>query len=74
MGKGTKITKGNVHAAIKDDKAHIDYLKRDVLDDQKYGGKHKDINQTADEKHISKLAGDIIHDHTFISKHMHYKK
>jgi hypothetical protein len=74
MGKGTKITKGNVHAAIKDDKAHIDYLKRDVLDDQKYGGKHKDINQTADEKHISKLAGDIKHDHTFISKHMHYKK
>ena len=71
MGKGTKITKGNVHAAIKDDKAHIDYLKRDVLDDQKYGGKHKDINQTADEKHISKLAGDIKHDHTFISKHMH---
>ena len=71
MGKGTKITKGNVHAAIKDDKAHIDYLKRDVLDDQKYGGKDKDINQTADEKHISKLAGDIKHDHTFISKHMH---
>ncbi len=71
MGKGTKITKGNVHSAIRDDKAHIDYLKRDVLDDQKYGGKHKDINQTADEKHISKLAGDIKHDHTFISKHMH---
>ena len=71
MGKGTKITKGNVHAAIKDDKAHIDYLKRDVLDDQKYGGKHKDINQTADEKHISKLAGDIKADKSFISKHMH---
>ena len=70
MGKGTKITKGNVHAAIKDDKAHIDYLKRDVLDDQKYGGKDKDINQTADEKHISKLAGDIKHDGSWISKHM----
>ena len=67
---GTKITKGNAKAAIKDDKAHIDYLKRDVLDDQKYGGKNKEINQTADEKHISKLAGDIKHDHTFISKHM----
>lgn len=66
----TKITKGNAKDAIKDDKAHIDYLKRDVLDDQKYGGKNKDINQTADEKHISKLAGDIKHDHTFISKHM----
>ena len=74
MGKGTKITKGNVHAAIKDDKAHIDYLKRDVLDDQKKGGKYKDINQTADEKHISKLAGDIKADKSFISKHMHYKK
>ena len=67
---GTKITKSNVKSAVKDDKAHIDYLKRDVLDDQKYGGKNKDINQTADEKHISKLAGDIKHDHTFISKHM----
>ena len=66
----TKITKNNAKSAIKDYKAHIDYLKRDVLDDQKYGGKNKDINQTADEKHISKLAGDIKHDHTFISKHM----
>ena len=66
----TKINKGNVHAAIKDDKAHIDYLKRDVLDDQKKGGKYRDINQTADEKHTSKLAGDIKHDRTFISKHM----
>tara|TARA_R110000851_G_scaffold237356_1_gene390192 strand:+ start:197 stop:445 length:249 start_codon:yes stop_codon:yes gene_type:complete len=72
MGKGTKITKGNVHDAIKDDKDHIEYLKEDVDKDQKYGGKHKDENQTADEKHISKLAGDIKHDHTFISKHMHY--
>ena len=27
---GTKITKGNAKSAIKDDKAHIDYLKRDV--------------------------------------------
>ena len=66
----TKITKKNAKSAIKDDKAHIDYLKRDVLDDQKKGGKYKDINQTADEKHISKLAGDIKHDHTFLSKHM----
>ena len=66
----TKINKGNVHAAIKDDKAHIDYLKRDVNDDQKKGGKYKDINQTADEKHISKLAGDIKSDRSWISKHM----
>jgi len=66
---GTKITKGNAESAIRDDKAHIDYLKRDVLDDQKAGGKYKDINQTADEKHISKLAGDIKADGHFLSKH-----
>ena len=65
----TKITKGNAESAIKDDKAHIDYLKRDVLDDQHAGGKYKDIDQTADEKHISKLAGDIKHDDSFLSKH-----
>tara|TARA_R110000744_G_scaffold301135_1_gene410249 strand:- start:827 stop:1036 length:210 start_codon:yes stop_codon:yes gene_type:complete len=67
----TKITKSNVKSAIKDDKAHIDYLKKDVLDDQKKGGKNKDINQTADEKHISKLAGDIKADKSFMSKHSH---
>jgi hypothetical protein len=58
----THITKRNVGAAVRDDKAHIDYLKRDVKDDQRAGGKYKDINQTADEKHISKLAGDIKYD------------
>jgi len=58
----THITKQNVKAAIKDDKAHMDYLKRDVKDDQRAGGKYKDINQTADEKHISKLAGDVRYD------------
>ena len=67
----TKITKNDVKSAIKDDKAHIDYLKMDVLDDQKKGGKNKDINQTADEKHISKLAGDIKADKSFMSKHSH---
>ena len=58
----TKITKSNVKAAIKDDKKHMTYLKMDVKDDQKYGGKNKDINQTADEKHISRLAGDLKYD------------
>ena len=67
----TKITKGNVKAAIKDDKAHMDYLKRDVKDDQRMGGKYKDMNQTADEKHISKLAGDVKADKSFMSKHSH---
>ncbi len=70
----TKITKSNVKAAIKDDKAHTTYLKMDVKDDQKSGGKYKDINQTADEKHISKLAGDVRHDETFLSKHMKHNK
>ena len=69
---GTKITKSNVKSAMKDDAAHISYLKRDVLDDQKGGGKYKDINQTADEEHISKLAGDIKHDHSFLSKHWNH--
>jgi len=58
----THITKSNVKAAIRDDKAHMTYLKEDVNKDQKYGGKYKDENQTADEKHISKLAGDVKHD------------
>jgi len=66
---GTKITKSNVRSAIRDDKAHMDYLKRDVRDDQRAGGKYKDINQTADEKHISKLAGDVKADGHFLSKH-----
>ena len=56
----TPVTKHNVHASEKDDAAHIDYLKRDVLWDDKHG--HSDINMTADEKHISKLAGDLKYD------------
>ena len=58
----TEVTKEDYKASEKDDAAHIDYLKRDVLDDQKTGGKYKDENQTADEKHISKLAGDMKYD------------
>jgi hypothetical protein len=38
----THITKSNVKAAIRDDKAHMTYLKEDVDKDQKYGGKYKD--------------------------------
>ena len=59
-GKHTKITKGNVNAAMKDDAAHASYLKRDINYDAKHGGSIK--NMTADEKHISKLAGDIKYD------------
>jgi hypothetical protein len=58
----THITKQNVRAAIRDDKAHMDYLKRDVKDDQRAGGKYKDENQTADEKHITHLAEDVRYD------------
>ena len=50
----TPVTKHNVHAAERDDAAHIDYLKRDILWDDKHG--HSDIDMTADEKHISKLS------------------
>jgi len=69
---GTKITKSNVRSAIRDDKAHMDYLKRDVKADQRSGGRYKDINQTADEKHISKLAGDVKADGHFLSKHWNH--
>ena len=56
----TPVTKHNVHAAERDDAAHIDYLKRDILWDDKHG--NSDIDMTADEKHISKLAGDMKYD------------
>ena len=56
----TKVTKRNVNASIKDDAAHISYLKRDINYDNKHGGSNKQM--TADEKHISKLAGDIKYD------------
>jgi hypothetical protein len=56
----TPVTKSNVHAAERDDAAHISYLKRDIDYDAKHG--HSDKNMTADEKHISKLAGDMKYD------------
>ena len=56
----TKVTSKNYDDAVKDDAAHIDYLKRDVMYDDHHG--HSDENMTADEKHISKLAGDMKYD------------
>ena len=56
----TDVTKSNYKAAERDDAAHIDYLKRDVLYDDHHG--HSDEKMTADEKHISKLAGDMKYD------------
>ena len=58
----TKVTKENYDASERDDAAHVDYLERDVKDDQRAGGKYKDENQTADKKHISKLEGDMKYD------------
>jgi len=58
----THITKSNVAAAIRDDKAHMDYLKRDIKDDQKFHVADKDARQTADEQHITNLAQDVKHD------------
>ena len=58
----THITKSNVKAAIKDDKAHMDYLKRDVKDDQKFNVADKDTRQTHDEQHITNLAQDVKYD------------
>jgi hypothetical protein len=56
----TKVTKKNYKASEKDDAAHIDYLKRDVIYYDHHG--HSDEKMTADEKHISKLAGDLKYD------------
>jgi len=56
----TRVTSENYKAAERDDAAHIDYLKRDVLYDDHHG--HSDEKMTADEKHISKLAGDMKYD------------
>ena len=55
----THITKENVKAAIRDDKAHMDYLKRDIKDDQKFHAKDKDARQLHDEQHITNLARDV---------------
>jgi len=55
----THITKQNVKAAIRDDKAHMDYLKRDIKDDQKFHAKDKDSRQLHDEQHITNLARDV---------------
>ncbi len=56
----TKVTKSNYKASERDDAAHIDYLKRDIIYDAHHG--HSDENMTDDEKHISKLAGDMKYD------------
>ena len=67
----TKVTSKNYYDAVKDDAAHIDYLKRDIIYDDHHG--HSDEKMTADEKHISKLAGDMKYDkehHGSSAKHI----
>ena len=46
----TPVTRKNYVSSVKDDAAHIDYLKRDVKYDAKHGGSDKQM--TDDEKHI----------------------
>ena len=58
--KHTKITGSNVNAAKRDDKDHIDYLKRDINYDAKNGGSNSQM--TADEQHITNLAKDVNYD------------
>ena len=58
--KHSKVTASNMGATKRDDEAHMKYLKEDVDYDNKHG--HSDKNMTADEKHISKLAGDLKYD------------
>tara|TARA_R100001510_G_C7548948_1_gene133511 strand:+ start:289 stop:636 length:348 start_codon:yes stop_codon:yes gene_type:complete len=67
----TPVTKENYKATERDDAAHIDYLKRDILYDDHHG--HSDEKMTADEKHISKLAGDMKYDkkHHGSAAHLH---
>ncbi len=53
----TRVNKSNYKATERDDAAHIEYLKKDIDYDNKHN--KSDIDMTADEKHISKLAGDM---------------
>jgi len=65
----TRVDAHNYKATERDDAAHIDYLKRDVLYDANHG--HDDERMVANEKHISKLAGDMKYDkeHHGAAKH-----
>jgi hypothetical protein len=56
----SKVTSSNYDATKKDDEVHMKYLKEDVDYDNKHG--HSDEKMTADEKHISRLAGDLKYD------------
>ena len=70
--KWSKVTSSNMGATKKDDEAHMKYLKEDVDYDNKHG--HSDESMTADEKHISKLAGDLKYDEKKHGSPLDYKK
>ena len=56
----TRVTKENYDASERDDASHAQKLKADIDWDAHHG--HSDIDMTADEKHISKLYGDMKYD------------
>ena len=56
----TRVDRYNYKPTERDDAAHISYLKRDIIYDAHHG--HDDEKMVADEKHISKLAGDMRYD------------
>ena len=68
----TKVTSRNLRDTEKDDAAHMDYLKQDINYDSKHGGSDKIM--TADEKHISRLAGDLKYDKSHNSATAMYGK
>lgn len=56
----TRVTQHNYKAVRADDINHMKYLKEDI--DYCNEHCHSDIDMTADEKHISRLAGDLKYD------------
>ena len=62
----SKVTSSNYDATKKDDEVHKKYLKEDIDYDNKHG--HSDEKMTADEKQISRLAGDLKYDNKKFKK------
>jgi len=56
----TRVTKDDYKATRSDDMHHMKYLKEDIDYDNHHN--HSDHSMTEDEKHISKLAGDLKYD------------
>ena len=56
----TRVTQHNYKATRSDDMHHMKYLKEDIDYDNHHN--HSDYSMTQDEKHISKLAGDLKYD------------